>query len=233
MRPPASYERFRPEDLLGPLNAVEQHNAPPGLYIAGDRGILRAGPRVSVVGSREASSDGIKRTKRLVRELVGRRQVVVVSGLAKGIDTAAHTGALEAGGRTIAVLGTPLDQVYPAENRALQELLMREHLVISQWAPGSPVRPANFPRRNRVMALLANATVIVEAGDTSGSLSQGWEALRLGRPLFIIQSVVQDVGLRWPREMLSYGAQVLAETEDVLDVLPPDSEAPLLDRVAG
>lgn len=229
---PSATQRFSPENLLGPLNAVERHNAPPSLYVAGDLGVLRAGPRVSIVGSREASPDGLQRAMRLARELAARR-VVVVSGLAKGIDTAAHKGAIESGGRTIAVLGTPLDQVYPKENRGLQDLLMREHLVISQYAPGSPVQRANFPRRNRTMALLCQATVIVEAGDSSGSLSQGWEALRLGRALFIMRSLAENKDLQWPREMLGYGAQILSATEEVLEVLPPDLEMPLLDRVAG
>jgi DNA processing protein len=223
---------FTPEGLLGPLNTVEQHNAPAALYAAGDIGVLRAGPRVSIVGSREASAHGLRRAVRLSRELA-KHGVVIVSGLAKGIDTAAHTGAIEGGGRTIAVLGTPLDQVYPKENRSLQDRLMREHLVISQYAPGSPTRPSNFPRRNRTMALLSQATVIVEAGESSGSLSQGWEALRLGRALFIMRSVAEDKVLRWPHEMLGYGAQILTRTEDVLEVLPPDVEVPLLDRVAG
>jgi DNA processing protein len=227
----SSTQRFSPEGLLGPLNVVERHNAPPFLYVAGDLGVLRVGPRVSIVGSRDASSDGLRRAMRLARELAAQR-VVIVSGLAKGIDTAAHKGALDASGRTIAVLGTPLDQVYPKQNRGLQDLLMQEHLVISQYGPGSPVRPSNFPRRNRTMALLSQATVIVEARESSGSLSQGWEALRLGRPLFIMRSVAEDKVLLWPREMLGYGAQILSDTEDVLDVLPPDLEVPLLDRVA-
>ncbi len=227
----ASFQRLNPEDLLGPLNDVERHNAPQSLYVAGDLGVLRAGPRTSIVGSREASPTGLQQAARLARELAVRR-VVIVSGLARGIDTAAHKGAIGARGRTIAVLGTPLDRAYPVENRGLQDLLMREHLVISQYAPGSPIQRANFPRRNRTMALLSHATVIVEAGETSGSLSQGWEALRLGRPLFIMRSVAENKALRWPRQMLAYGAQILAETEEILDILPPVFEGPLLDLVA-
>lgn len=225
-------QRFAPEGLLGPLNPVERHNAPPVLYVAGDVAVLRAGPRVSIVGSRAASPAALQRATRLARELA-KHGIVIVSGLAKGIDTAAHLGAIESGGRTIAVLGTPLDQVYPKENRGLQDRLMREHLVISQYAPGTATRPSNFPRRNRTMALLSQATVIVEAGESSGSLSQGWEALRLGRALFIMRSVAEDASLKWPRDMLGYGAQILTSTEDVLEVLPPDLEVPQLDRVAG
>ena len=94
---------------------------------------------------------------------------MVVSGLAEGIDTAAHQATLEAGGRTIAVLGTPLDQVYPKRNAALQHQLMREHLCVSQFPVGSPIHRRNCPLRNHTMALLADATVIIEATDTSGA----------------------------------------------------------------
>jgi hypothetical protein len=131
-------------------------------------------------------------------------QIVVVSGLAEGVDTAAHTAAIEAGGHTIAVLGTPLDQFYPKENRDLQERLMREQLVVSQFAQGSAVTPKNFPIRNRTMALLTDATVIVEAGAKSGTLHQGWEALRLGRLLFLTEDVVNDAALSWPKEIARF-----------------------------
>lgn len=147
---------------------------------------------------------------------------MIVSGLAEGIDTAAHTAAIDAGGRTIAVLGTPLDVFYPAGNRNLQSLIMRDHLCISQFPPGTPAQRGNFPMRNRTMALLSDATVIVEAGEKSGSLHQGWEALRLGRPLFLIRSVFSDPSLSWPCEMERYGAMPLSldELEVVFEFLP-------------
>ena len=134
---------------------------------------------------------------------------MVVSGLAEGIDTVAHQTALEAGGKTIAVIGTPLQQSYPASNAALQERMAREQLVVSQFPAGSPFQPRNFPIRNRTMALLTDATVIVEASEKSGTLHQGWEALRLGRTLFLMESVANDPSLSWPAEMIRYGAQVL------------------------
>jgi DNA processing protein len=144
-----------------------------------------------------------------------------VSGLARGIDTVAHSVAIEAGGRTLAVLGTPLDAVYPREDALLQRRIMAEHLAVSQFPPGELVRRTNCPRRNRTVALLSHATVIVEAGDGSGTLWQGWEALRLGRPLFIPRTVAELTDLRWPREMLKYGAEVLAAVKQVLNRLPP------------
>jgi DNA processing protein len=205
---------------------VERVNAPPELYVAGDPEILRRGLRVSVVGSRRASPEGIRRTTRLARFLAD-RGFVVVSGLAEGIDTAAHRGAIDAGGRTIAVLGTPLERAYPRHNADLQALIIARHLAVSQFRPGHPVTRANFPRRNRTMALFGAASVIVEAGDSSGTLSQGWEALRLGRLLFIMRATAEDPSLAWPREMLQYGAQVLSEPEEVLDFLPVEAGDPL------
>jgi DNA processing protein len=210
-----------PETILGTLNEVEQKNAPRRLFLHGDGTLLSRGPRVSVVGSRKASAEGLKRAGFLARALVA-HDMIVVSGLAEGIDTAAHAAAIEAGGRTIAVLGTPLDQTYPAANRKLQELIGRDHLLVTQFAAGSTVTPKNFPIRNRTMALLTDATVIVEAGESSGTVHQGWEALRLGRLLFLMESVANDSRLSWPREMIGYGAHVLSRDnlDDSLTEIP-------------
>jgi DNA processing protein len=188
--------------------------------------MLRRGARVAIVGSRKASAQGLARARKLATRLC-ERGIVVVSGLAAGIDTAAHRATLAAGGRTLAVLGTPLDQVYPKTNMALQHRLMREHLCLSQFPAGAPIQRKNFPMRNRTMALFSDATVIIEATDTSGSLAQGWEALRLGRGLFIAQSVTEDATVSWPTKMRYYGGQVLSEeTLDLLfDGLPHRTEA--------
>lgn len=207
-------------ELLGPLNAVEQKHAPEVLWIAGDVALLERHPRVAVVGTRQPSPDGVRRARKLVHLLVD-HGASVVSGLAEGIDTVAHTQAIARGGRTIAVLGTPLDAVFPRSNAALQAQIAKDHLLVSEFAPGTPVSRGNFPRRNRTMALIADVSVIVEAGESSGSASQGWEALRLGRPLFLLKSLV-DSELAWPREMLNYGAFVLAHPGDLLEHLPSD-----------
>ncbi len=207
-------------ELLGPLNAVEQKFAPPRLWTSGDASLLQRHPRVAVVGTRRPSQDGARRARKLVKALV-EKGVVVVSGLAEGVDTLAHSHAIELGGRTIAVLGTPVDEVFPRQNEALQRLIAREHLVVSEFPPGSAVSRGNFPRRNRTMALIADASVIIEAGDGSGTLSQGWEALRLGRPLFLLKSLL-DKDLKWPKEMLEYGAVALADIEELMKVLPDD-----------
>jgi DNA processing protein len=199
------------EDLIGPLNEVERKNAPGFIFVAGETDLCRKYPKVSVIGTREVSALGLKRTQDIVRLLVG-RGVVVVSGLARGVDACAHKTAIEAGGRTIAVLGTPLDQFYPAENAELQRKIMAEQLAVSQFPIGAPKERKNFPIRNRTMALISHATVIVEAGEGSGTLHQGWEALRLGRPLFLMESLTKRSDLKWPREMMGYGAQVLSRS---------------------
>lgn len=209
------------EELVGTLNDVERKNAPAKLYFRGDRSLFRLNPRVAIVGSRKASHEGLRRAGKLSRALVS-QGAVVVSGLAEGIDTAAHAAAIEAGGRTIAVLGTPLEKPYPASNRDLFERIATEHLVVSQFSANIPAQPKNFPIRNRTMALIAHATVIVEAADKSGTLHQAWEALRLGRPLFILESITQDPRITWPAEVRKYGAQVLSDAtfEELIEQLP-------------
>ena len=109
-------------------------------------------------------------------------------------------GAIEAKGWTVAVIGTPLSKSYPRENADLQALIQREHLCISQFPEGYPTTPGNFPIRNRTMALISDAMVI-EAGETSGTINQGWEALRLGRGVFLSKSLSENKSLTWPREM--------------------------------
>jgi DNA processing protein len=222
----AAFREHTVPELLGPLSELERQRAPERLFAAGDVELVRGCARVAVVGARKPASAGLRRARRLAVELA-REGVIVVSGLAEGIDTAAHDGALAAGGRTIAVLGTPLDVCYPRQNRQLQRRIMAEHLALSPFAPGSPVARKNFPYRNRVMALISDATVIVEADDASGALVQGWEAIRLGRPLFILESVVEAPGLAWPEKMLRYGARVLTSTGPLLELRAPGS---VLDR---
>ncbi len=221
-----NYVALSAEELLGPLNEVEAKHAPKQLFAAGDTAMLRHSARVAIVGSRKASPEGLRRARRL-STLLSKRGVVVVSGLAEGIDTAAHAAAVEVAGRTVAVLGTPLDNVYPKSNAALQSRLMAEHLVLSQFPVGMPTQKGHFPIRNRTMALISDATVIIEASETSGSLSQGWEALRLGRPLFIAQSIIDDPTLTWSAKMLGYGALILSDStlEELFDLLPDRSLA--------
>jgi DNA processing protein len=200
-----------PAELLGSLTDVETKNAPRKLYLAGDTSLLQSGTRIAVIGTRHCTRDGWNRTAALTRALV-ERGMTIVSGLAAGIDTAAHTAAIDAGGRTIAVLGTPLAEAHPPENAPLQAAIATRHLLVSQFRPGSRTAPYNFPMRNRTMALVSDATVIVEANAASGALYQGWEALRLGRPLFLFECLMQDSEHTWPRQMLAHGAAVLTRS---------------------
>lgn len=219
------------EAAIGPLDEVSRRSAPKILHVAGDVTLLRSTARVSIVGSRKASEVSLSRARRLATELA-HRHVVVVSGLALGVDAVAHTSSIRAGGRTIAVLGTPLDRVYPKEHAELQAEIARDHLVVSQFAPGETTGKWSFPARNRTMALLSHATVIVEASDESGTLHQGWEAIRLGRPLFFMRSLLDDANLVWPRKLMKYGARPLADTDELLDVIPAaDVALPRLDEL--
>ena len=175
---------------------------------------------VAVVGTRKPSKEGVARARRVVSELV-RDNFTVVSGLAAGIDTVAHTTTLEKGGRTIAVLGTPLTHSYPAANRELQSRIAREHLVISQvpvrrYERQTPkVNRFFFPERNVTMSALTEATIIIEAGETSGTLIQARAALQQGRKLFILRSCFENKALSWPRKLADQGAICVTEYDDI------------------
>lgn len=204
---PIRFSEFAPEDLLGPLNRFERKYAPERLFVTGDPALLRTGRRVSVIGSRKASPDALRRTRKLVRALV-RHEVIVTSGLAAGVDTAAHRQAIASGGRTVAILGTPVNRVYPKENADLYAEIARSHAAVSQFPLGTQTGRGHFPQRNRTMALLSAATVIVAASEGSGTFYQAWEALRLGRDLLVMESLVSR-GLPEVADLLNSGAQVL------------------------
>ena len=181
---------------------------------------LVASRSVAVVGSRKPSRDGLARTRRLVRELVN-DDFTVVSGLAAGIDRAAHETAIERNGRTIAVIGTPLSQVYPKEHTTLQRRIAQQFLLVSPV----PVKRYEsqtyrgnrlfFPERNVVMSALTEATIIVEAGETSGTLIQARAALQQGRKLFILDSCFRNPHLTWPARLATQGAIRVAEYDDI------------------
>lgn len=229
--PPSEVRTSTLAELLGDARAVrsdQQHrlrlvgadeaDKPIRVFYAGDPTLVRR-PCVAVVGSRKSSNDGLRRAARVARELA-REGVVIVSGLAAGVDGAAHRAAIEAGGKTIAVLGTPLDEVTPKAHAALQETICREHLAISQFPAGSRVFPSNFPQRNKIMAAITDATVIVEASDTSGTLHQAAECTRLDRWLFITRSVFDNPALKWPGDFKKYHkTRALDRIEDILSVL--------------
>ncbi len=185
---------------------------------------LAAKPGLCIVGSRRASDEGKRRAARLARELVA-RDYAVVSGLAAGIDTAAHISAMEAGGHTIAVIGTPLGTYYPKENRALQSQIAKDHLLISQVPVlRYAVEPFQskrvyFPERNATMSALTLGTIIVEAGDTSGTLTQARAALQQGRKLFILENCFQRKDITWPAYYEKLGAIRVREPQEIWDAL--------------
>jgi DNA processing protein len=188
------------------------------VFLAGDRALLSR-KCVSIVGTRDVREEGWLRAHRLARELAA-LGVVVVSGLAKGVDTAALSSAVKANGKTIAVIGTPLSKAYPAENWQLQETIWRHHLLMTPFAEGEQVFKGNFPKRNRVMAAISDATVIVEASDTSGTLHQAAECVRLGRWLFIMKAVAEDPSLKWPSSFLGKPrTAVLENTAQILEAV--------------
>lgn len=175
---------------------------------------------VAVVGTRKPTREGLARTRKLVRALV-ENHFTIVSGLAAGVDTAVHETAIEAGGRTIAVIGTPLSHSYPRENGALQRRIAEEFLVISQV----PVRRYEsqdyrlnrlfFPERNITMSALTEATIIVEAGETSGTLIQARAALQQGRKLFILDNCFRNKRLTWPQKFAEKGAIRVVDYDDI------------------
>lgn len=195
-----------------------QSKADTHLFYSGDLELLRS-PSVCVVGARDVSDHGAARARAIARHL-SNAGLTIVSGLAKGVDVNAHKAALEVGGRTVAVIGTPLEQAYPAEHAQLQTLIAEEQLLVSPFPPGAKVFPSNFPKRNRVMAALTLGTIIIEASDSSGTLHQAVECEKLGRWLFILKSVYDNPALEWPKRYARYDkVRVVSSPEDVLTAL--------------
>jgi DNA processing protein len=177
-------------DASFPANLQAVHDRPPLIFVAGEMQD-RDSRAIAVIGSRRPTDQGLRRAVDVARHLV-REGFTVVSGLAAGIDTAAHLAALECGGRTLAVIGTGLAHGYPPENAALQRRIADEGAVISQFLPDTPPSRATFPRRNGVMSGLTQATVIVEAGVRSGARVQARLALGQGRPVFLAQQLLDQ-----------------------------------------
>jgi DNA processing protein len=198
-----------------PENLRAAHDRPPLLFIAG-RLAPGDGRAVAVIGSRRASRTGLARAGAIAKSLV-EAGYTVVSGLASGIDAAAHTAALARGGRTLAVLGTGLDHSYPPENAALQQEIARDGCVISQFWP--EVRPAreNFPLRNALMSGISLATVVVEATHTSGTRTQIRAALKHGRPVLLARPVAEQA---WARDLLErWPIHVIGSPQELLEVV--------------
>ena len=194
---------------------------PPLLFLRGDISFLER-RSVAIVGSRRATATGRRTAERLGRELSD-RGIVVVSGLALGIDGAAHRGALQGRGGTLAVLGSGPDRAYPSGNRDLFRRILEEGLVVSEFPPGEGVRPYHFPRRNRVLAGLARAVIVVEAAERSGALITVDHALDLGLDVFAVPGSVEALQARGTNALLRDGAHLLTGADEVLEVMGWDA----------
>jgi DNA processing protein len=199
-----------------PPNLRAVHDRPPMVFVAGALTPADA-HAVAVVGARKATQDGLRKASMIAEHLVD-GGYTVVSGLAAGIDTAAHTAALARGGRTVAVIGTGLERSYPPQNAALQRRIASECAVISQFWPDAPPTRRSFPKRNAVMSGVNLATVVVEASDTSGARMQARLACAQGRPVFLLASLVERQ--QWAREYAARpGTTVVSSPEEITTVL--------------
>jgi DNA processing protein len=187
------------------------------LFYKGNLDLLNK-PMVSVVGTRAPSREGVVRATK-VTELLCDMGFVVLSGLAKGIDSVAHKTALEKNGLTVAVMGTPIHKIYPAENKLLAEQIILRGLLLSPALPNEETGKYLFPRRNKLMALLSKATIIVEAGPTSGVIHQAAECLRQKRTLILLNSLAENKNLPWVPKFLKSGARVAENSADLRKLL--------------
>jgi len=207
-----------------PALLAQLHDPPPRLWLRGDAVDALARPAVAVVGARSCSAYGSQVARSLARDLAG-AGLVVVSGLARGIDAEAHRGALEAGGATVAVLGCGIDRDYPARHAELARRIVEAGgLVVSEYEAGVEPAPWRFPARNRIIAGLALATVVVEARERSGALITADFALELGREVFAVPGEITSDLAAGTNRLIRQGAAPLLEVEDVLDALGIEAE---------
>ncbi|HVT39490.1 MAG TPA: DNA-processing protein DprA [Gemmatimonadaceae bacterium] len=200
-----------------PAALLELRHPPEKLYAVGDRSSLAGAPdrMVAIVGTRDASPYGVRVASELAK-VFARAGIGVVSGLARGVDAAAHRAALGADGTTVAVLGTGVDVPYPAAHRALHSELAEKGLVLSEFEPGASAAPGSFPRRNRIIAALARATIVVEAPYKSGAINTATQALELGRVVAAVPGQIDSGRSAGANQLLRDGAQVIATLDDAL-----------------
>ena len=203
------------EDADYPAWLRRIYESPPLLWVAGRLRAEEGPSSVAIVGARGATPRGLAFARMLACELAS-AGLTVVSGLARGIDTAAHQGALEAGGRTVAVLGSGLDRVYPQENAPLARRIAQEGAVVSEFPPGTGPWKQNFPRRNRTIAGWARATVVVEAGAKSGALHTARAALEEGREVMAVPGHPSEPNAAGTNALLRDGAGLVQGAADVL-----------------
>ncbi|MBN3752968.1 DNA-protecting protein DprA [Paraburkholderia sp. Tr-20389] len=218
------------DDPAYPPSLLTMPDPPPLLYVKGRIELLHT-RSVAVVGSRSATPQGIEDASRFARALSD-AGVTVVSGLAAGVDGAAHRGALQGRGSTVAVIGTGADVVYPASHHALAHQIADDGAILSEWPLGTPARSANFPQRNRLIAGIVHGVLIVEAAMRSGSLITARLANEMGRDVFAIPGSIHAPLARGCHRMIKQGAKLVETPEDVLEELgfpaPPADPAPRL-----
>ena len=215
-------------DADSPPLLLQTADPPLLLYLEGRADLLCA-DSVAIVGSRRPTPQGLENARRLAREL-GDRGWAVVSGLAAGIDGAAHAGALEASAGTVAVVGTGLDMVYPHAHRALAARIAREGLMVSEFPLGMAPMPDNFPQRNRIIAGLSRGTLVVEAALRSGSLITARQATEAGREVFAVPGSIHSPQARGCHALLRDGAKLVESVDDILDELGAPARAAVPSR---
>lgn len=206
--------------------ALREIYSPPPLIFC--RGNLKAleGMGVAIVGSRRATPYGLMMAKRLGRDLA-RAGLVVVSGLARGVDSESHWGCLEGGGLTIGVLGNGIDVVYPRENRELYSRVEKQGLLLTEFPPGTRPEPGNFPVRNRLISALSRGVVVVEAQEKSGAMITVGFALEQGKDVFAVPGPVTSPNSRGPHILLQEGARLVSGVADILEEWGMDQEPAL------
>ena len=206
-----------------PARLLNIYDRPAFLYVRGD--LNKEDICIAVVGSRQASAYGKYTTERISRELA-MRGVTIVSGMARGIDSCAHRGALSARGRTIAVLGSGLDVIYPPENHKLSAAIVQEGALISEYPPGTHPLPFHFPARNRMISGMSYGVVVVEAGEKSGSLITARLAADQGRDVFAIPGSIDSARARGTNSLIKQGAKLVDSVDDILEDILPQLERP-------
>ena len=197
-----------PEELLW------MHNPPVLLFYEGNIDLLKQ-PKIAVVGSRSCSRTGIQSVEKIINEL--NNELIVVSGLAKGIDAAAHYATIRNGGKTIGVIGTGLDVFYPRSNKQLQKYMSGSQLVLTEYGPGQGPQKHHFPERNRIIAGLSRAVIVAEARMQSGSLITCERAMEEGRDVFAIPGSILDGRSDGCHHLIQEGAKLVTSGKDVLD----------------
>ncbi|MDI9243766.1 DNA-processing protein DprA [Marinobacter sp. CHS3-4] len=205
------------EDEIYPSCLRQIHDAPLVLYSKGDRALLSQ-PQIGIVGSRNASRAGLEHARAFGGAL-GHQGLLVTSGLALGVDGAAHSGALDAGFATIAVIGNGIDRPYPHRHRSLADRVITHGLLVSEYPPGTQARPAHFPQRNRIISGLSRGILVVEAGLKSGSLITARLALEQGREVFAIPGSIHNPMARGCHALIRQGAALVETVEDICNEL--------------